>query len=157
MVGVKGLEPSTSRSQTARASQLRHTPMVRLEKLYRKKVIFSSHLSVIDGYGIISIMLEAIALFAPSLIALRFYNHLHGNKLSARYLTMSYGLFVVFINLIMYLIVLYLFNQPSVQFDDKSFVNYVLFATILALIFPFVVNLVESSVSINVRRKFGKK
>ncbi len=28
MVGVKGLEPSTSRSQTARASQLRHTPIV---------------------------------------------------------------------------------------------------------------------------------
>ena len=27
MVGVKGLEPSTSRSQTARASQLRHTPV----------------------------------------------------------------------------------------------------------------------------------
>ncbi len=27
MVGVKGLEPSTSRSQTARASQLRHTPL----------------------------------------------------------------------------------------------------------------------------------
>lgn len=27
MVGVKGLEPSTSRSQTARASQLRHTPI----------------------------------------------------------------------------------------------------------------------------------
>ena len=28
LVGVKGFEPSTSRSQTARASQLRHTPMV---------------------------------------------------------------------------------------------------------------------------------
>ena len=28
MVGVRGLEPPTSRSQTARASQLRHTPMV---------------------------------------------------------------------------------------------------------------------------------
>ena len=27
LVGVKGLEPSTSRSQTARASQLRHTPL----------------------------------------------------------------------------------------------------------------------------------
>ena len=26
MVGVKGLEPSTSASQTPRASQLRHTP-----------------------------------------------------------------------------------------------------------------------------------
>ena len=28
MVGDKGLEPSTSRSQTARASQLRHTPFI---------------------------------------------------------------------------------------------------------------------------------
>ena len=27
VVGVRGLEPPTSRSQTARASQLRHTPM----------------------------------------------------------------------------------------------------------------------------------
>jgi hypothetical protein len=27
MVGVKGLEPSTSASQTRRASQLRHTPV----------------------------------------------------------------------------------------------------------------------------------
>src|SRR5687767_8348908 len=29
MVGVKGLEPSTSASQTRRASQLRHTPVMR--------------------------------------------------------------------------------------------------------------------------------
>lgn len=37
MVGVKGLEPSTSRSQTARASQLRHTPIgVYTEVLYQK-------------------------------------------------------------------------------------------------------------------------
>ena len=33
MVGVKGLEPSTSRSQTARASQLRHTPIVCLQDI----------------------------------------------------------------------------------------------------------------------------
>ena len=37
MVGVKGLEPSTSRSQTARASQLRHTP-VYLQLPYYTKV-----------------------------------------------------------------------------------------------------------------------
>ena len=34
VVGVKGLEPSTSRSQTARASQLRHTPTVLLSFLH---------------------------------------------------------------------------------------------------------------------------
>jgi len=103
------------------------------------------------------IMLEAIALFAPPLIALRFYNHLHRDKLSARALTMSYGVFVIFINLCMYLAILYLFGQKSVNFDDKSFINYILAAVVLAFIFPFVVNLLESSISINVKRNVRKK
>lgn len=102
-------------------------------------------------------MLEAIALFAPPLIALRFYSHLHRNKLSARSLIMSYGVFVIFINLCMYLAILYLFAQDSVAFDDKSFVGYVVFATILAFIVPFVVNLAETTIAIDVKRNATKK
>ncbi len=102
-------------------------------------------------------MLEAIALFAPPLIALRFYNHLHGNKLTARSLTMSYGVFVVFINLCMYLTLLYLLGNNAVTFEGRSFVLYTLFATILSLIFPFVVNLIETTISIDVRRNITKK
>ena len=41
LVGVKGLEPSTSRSQTARASQLRHTPMVFPRRLYSKMPVYT--------------------------------------------------------------------------------------------------------------------
>lgn len=102
-------------------------------------------------------MLEAIALFAPSLIALRFYSHLHRNQLASRTLIMSYGIFVILINLCMYLVLLYLFGQQSVDFDDNSFVNYILPAVVLAFIFPFVVNLIETTVSINVKRNARKK
>lgn len=97
-------------------------------------------------------MLEAIALFAPALVALRFYSHLRNNQLSARSLVMSYGVFVVLINLCMYLVQLYLLGQDSVQFDGKSFVHYIVMAMLLAFVFPFVVNLIETTVSIDVKR-----
>lgn len=101
-------------------------------------------------------MLEAIALFAPALIALRFYSHLRNNQLSARSLVLSYGIFVVLINLCMYLIQLYLLGQESIQFDGKSFVHYTLMAVLLAIVFPFVVNLIETTISIDVKRNAKK-
>lgn len=97
-------------------------------------------------------MLEAIALFAPALIALRFYSHLRDHQLTAKGLVMSYGVFVVFINLCMYLIQLYLLGQDSVNFEGKSFVNYTISALVLSFIFPFVVNLIETTISIDVKR-----
>lgn len=102
-------------------------------------------------------MLEAIALFAPPLIALRFYSHLHRNNLSGRSLVMSYGVFVIFINLCMYLTILYLLGQPDVGFEGKGFVTYLIAAVVLAFIVPFVVNLVETTISIDVKRNVSKK
>lgn len=96
-------------------------------------------------------MLEVIALLAPALIALRLYSHLRSDRLSARALVMSYGIFVVCINLCMYLTLLYLFNQDSVQFTGKSFVIYTISAFGLAFVFPFVVNLIETTISIDVK------
>lgn len=102
-------------------------------------------------------MLEAIALFAPALIALRFYSHLKNGQLTTKGLVMSYGIFVVLINLCMYLIHLYLLGEDAVELQGKSFVTYTLSAVVLALIFPFVVNLVETTIAIDVKRNAGKK
>lgn len=102
-------------------------------------------------------MLEAIALFAPALIALRFYSHLRGNRLSARALVMSYGVFVVLINLCMYLVQLYLLGQDKVEFEGKSFVNYTVLAVLLAFVFPFVVNLIETTIAIDIKHNAKKK
>lgn len=101
-------------------------------------------------------MLEAIALLAPSLVALKFYNHLHQNKLDARMLVMSYGIFVITINLCIYAATLYLLGHEAVVFTDACFVKYLLVAALLALIVPFVVNLAESTVSVKVVRSDEK-
>lgn len=102
-------------------------------------------------------MLELIALFAPALIALKVYHHLKRQQLSARMLVMSYGIFLISINLCMYLITIYLLGYDAVTFGDKDFVRYVIVASLLALILPFVVNLAETAISVEVKRNGFKK
>ncbi len=101
-------------------------------------------------------MQEIIALLAPALVALGFYNHLRRSKLSTRKLFSSYGLFLVLINLCMYLVIIFLLGQEHVEFRDRAFVWYLIGASVFALILPFVVNLVENVVAIEVKKN-GKR
>ena len=96
-------------------------------------------------------MIEAIALAAPGLMAVGFYNHLHHGNLAPRQLICMYGTFVLLINVCAYLIYTYLFNVSSIEFDSKTFITYSILAAILAFIMPFVVRLAESTVAIEVK------
>lgn len=97
-------------------------------------------------------MQEIIALVAPSLVAVGFYSHLHRNKLSPQKLISSFGVFLVLINLLMYSLIIYLIGNDSVSFDGKSFVWYMVGALVCALLLPFVVNLVEQTIGVEVKR-----
>lgn len=101
-------------------------------------------------------MQEIVALMAPALIALGFYNHLHRNKLSTRRLFFSYGIFSVFINLCSYLVIIYILGNDEVSFDNKSFITYLITAGVFAFILPFVVNLIENTIAIEVRKNAKK-
>lgn len=101
-------------------------------------------------------MLEVIALTAPTLVALGFYNHLHRNQLSTRKLVFNAGVFAIFINACCYLVVLYMFGNDEVVFTDKFFVKYLILATAFSLVLPFVVNLIEHTVAIEVKKNDQK-
>lgn len=101
-------------------------------------------------------MLELIALLAPALMALGVYNHLHRGKLAVRNLVFTYGVFAVFINLCAFLVTLYLFGNDTVSFVGKPFVKYIILASLLALALPFVVNLIEHTVAIEVKKNVKK-
>ena len=101
-------------------------------------------------------MHEIIALIAPALVALGFYNHLKRDKLPTRKLFTSFGLFLVLVNLCMYLVIIYIFNHEHVIFSDKSFINYLIGASLFAFVLPFVVNLVEGMVAIEVKKNDKK-
>lgn len=100
-------------------------------------------------------MQALIALLAPALVALGFYNHLHRDNLSTRKLFFSYGVFALFINLCSYMVVELVMNRP-VSFEGKSFIFYLILSAVFSFILPFVVNLIEQSVSIEVKHNDNK-
>lgn len=109
------------------------------------------------GSCILVDMQEIIALLAPSLIAVGFYNHLYRNALPARRLVSAYGLFVVLINLCMYLITVYILQVEQLAFGEKEFIRYLIGASVMALLLPFVVNLIEHMFAIEVKKNIHDK
>ena len=101
-------------------------------------------------------MQEVLALLAPAIIALGFFNHLHRDAISIRKLIFNYGLFVVLVNLCTYSTILFVLGYDGVYFDHKSIVIYLIISTIFAFILPFVINLIENSVAIEVTRNDKK-
>ena len=101
-------------------------------------------------------MIEIIALGAPSLMAVGFYNHLHHNEIAPRQLICMYGTFVLSINVCAYLIFTYLFDINPISFDSKTFISYSLLTAVLSFIMPFVVRLAETTVAIEVKRSDEK-
>ena len=96
-------------------------------------------------------MIDVIALGAPALMAVGFYNHLHHNGIAPRQLVCMYGTFLVLVNVCAYLIYTYLFNITAIEFDNKTFITYSLLAVALAFVMPFVVRLIEATINIEVR------
>ncbi len=101
-------------------------------------------------------MQELVALLAPALVALGFYNHLHRNKLTARRLATSYGIFALFINLCSYLVIIFIFGQDVISFENKSFILYLIISAVFAFVLPLVVNLIENTVAIEVKKNAKK-
>lgn len=97
-------------------------------------------------------MQELIALLAPALMALGFYNHLTRNKLSNKKLLFAYGTFVVLINLVSFLFTIFILGQEIIYLGNRAFVGYLIVASIFSIIMPFVVNLVEQMVAIEVKK-----
>ena len=56
----------------------------------------------------------------------------------------------------MYLVIIYIFNHEHVIFSDKAFVDYLIGASVFAFVLPFVVNLVEGMVAIEVKKNDKK-
>lgn len=101
-------------------------------------------------------MQEIIALVAPTLVALGFYSHLKRDNLSTRKLLFNLGVFALLVNLCTYLVIIFVLGQDGVYFEHKSLVQYLLIGGIFAFILPLVVNSIENSVDIEVRRNDKK-
>lgn len=89
-------------------------------------------------------------------MALGLYNHLHRGKLNIQKLLISYSIFVIFINLCVFMALIYLFGNQEITFINKGFIIYIVLASLFSLIIPFVANLIENSVAVEVKKNEKK-
>lgn len=97
-------------------------------------------------------MTQVIAMLLPALVALQFFNHLHRGKLTNKQLISFYGIFALLINVSLYAIIIYLLGKDSVSFDGRNFVTYSAGALALGVILPLAINVMQNSISIEVRK-----
>lgn len=102
-------------------------------------------------------LLQIIALLAPPVLAVGIYDHLHNRSLTTRKLWVSYAVFAITINLVMYLITTFLLGVQNLVFDPIAFIRYTVAASVLAGVLPLVVNAIGASINIEVRRNGSTK
>lgn len=97
-------------------------------------------------------LIEAIALLAPPLLALGWYDRLRQGHLRPRQLMFAYAVFVCGINGLLYIVILHLLGHESVVFTDKFFIKYLIAGGLLAFAFALMLNLLRNSISVRITR-----
>ena len=81
---------------------------------------------------------QIMAMFLPSIIALKMHNKLEEQEEKLRKEVETYFVYVMFINIISYAIVIYLFKQPNIVFTPVFTIKYVVIAILAAIIIPII-------------------
>lgn len=97
-------------------------------------------------------VLEFLAIFMPALVAVGVFDYLNKRSVSRRSILTYFGLFAILINLCAFLVTLFIFDFPEVDLTGKSLARYLILTLILSVILPFVVNLVKSIISIEIKK-----
>lgn len=96
---------------------------------------------------------QIIATFLPSILGLKMYNKLSKTEEKLQKHVERYLLYVLFINLIVYAITIYLFKCPEIIFTYTFTVKYILLAIIIAIIFPIIEKIINDNIDIGVEVK----
>lgn len=97
-------------------------------------------------------MNQIIAMFFPTFIALKIYEHLNQNKLKTKDIIIYYFILNTVINLTMYSITIYAFSNPTVIFSDSFTIKYIAVAIVLAAIMPILLFAIQKSIDIKIEK-----
>lgn len=96
-------------------------------------------------------MNQLIATLLPSILALKMYNKIDKTEEKLQKRIERYLLYILFINLIAYVITIYLFKNPDIIFTYTFTVKYILLSIIIAIIIPIVEKIIKDNIDIGVK------
>jgi len=97
------------------------------------------------------------AVLFPSLIAVKQCNKLYGEIHGIRNVVERYLTCILFINLISYVIIIYLFKQPYFIFTNQFTLKYLILSIVIAYILPIVGKFLGDNINIDIKVKKHEK
>lgn len=95
-------------------------------------------------------MNQIIAILLPSIIALKMNGRLYKNEESLPKKIERYLTYVLFINLIAFIITIYIFKQENIVFTYVFTVKYTILSLVISVIFPIIEKIVKDNIDIGV-------
>lgn len=98
-------------------------------------------------------MNQIFAMIVPSIVSIKLYEKLDG-KLEKNYnLVERFLKSVLMINLINYIILVYIVNQKEFIFTNQFTIKYILLSIVIGIIYPVIEKIVKMNIKISFREK----
>lgn len=95
-------------------------------------------------------MNQIIAILLPSIIALKINRKLTKKEESLLRQIERYLTYVMFINLIAFIIVIYIFKQTNIVFTYVFTVKYIILSLIISIVLPIIERIIKENIDIGV-------
>ena len=96
-------------------------------------------------------MNQILAIFLPAIFGVYMNEELKKQDMKLKEWLVKYGLFILLINILNFIIVIYFFGKPNFTFTNVFTLKYLLLGTVFAVILAFIVSFVEKNIEINIR------
>jgi len=103
-------------------------------------------------------MNQIIAMLLPSVIGLKMYNKINKREEIVRKQVERYLIYVLFVNLILYLVIIFIFNQSEIVFTAMFTVKYIILSLVVAIVFSIIEKIIKDNIDIGVKvEKYEEK
>lgn len=100
---------------------------------------------------------QIMALLLPSIISLEINEKIENEEKDTRKLIKKYLKSLYIVNIIAYIIIIYIAKQPQFIFTNQFTVKYVLLAGIIAILYPIMEHIIKNNIGIEVEVKDEKQ
>lgn len=96
-------------------------------------------------------MNQILSIFLPAVFALYVYQRINKKELNNKEAIVHYFIFVLLINIVSYLVTIYIFKRPEFIFTNVFTVKYLMLSSLLGVIFSFLISFIEKNFEISIR------
>lgn len=96
-------------------------------------------------------MNQILSIFLPAVFAMYIYQKINKKEINNREYIVTYFVFVLLINIISYIVSIYIFKKPEFIFTNVFTVKYLGLSSVLGVVISFITSFIEQNLEVNIR------